>query len=184
MDSWKKHFSLILMAILILLYLLLPVRAAGDADYMAAVMGSRFAGIMPIHPLILCHTILPVVLVPLSAFAWRKFAEQVFSHKDAADWFLPVFLTGWIAAAFLNEEHALFPIWQGKYIGLLIILPAFLCLILQKRNGGFKEKGFAFLWKAIALLALLFCSRSAACAAVLIWIGIDLIRLLEGTAHE
>lgn len=142
------------------------------------------SGITGLHPLILCHMVLPIVFVPFSVLAWQELAEELFPRKEIVSWFVPLFLTACIVAACFGKGNGLFPVWQGEYTAGLVTLPVFLRLILRPRNKEAYSFPENLCMKTAALLAVLLCSWKAAAAAVFIWILIALVRLLEGKRHE
>ena len=142
------------------------------------------SGITRLHPLILCHLILPVVFVPFSVLAWQELADELIPRKETAVWFASLFLTAWIVAACLEKGNGLFPVWQGDCAVVLIVMPVFLRLLLKRRDKERDNRLTDFCMTAAAFLAVLLCSWKAAAAAAIIWIGIVLIRLLEGKQYE
>ena len=142
------------------------------------------SSVVRLHPLILCHLVLPVVLVPFSVIAWRELAREVFSEKEGADWVPVILLVLWILTACIGKKNGLFPIWQGEYAAGLIVFPVFLRQLLKQGGGVCFGKVRCFFLKAIVLLAMLLCSWKAAAAGIAVWIGIFLIRLLEGKQYE
>lgn len=145
-------------------------------------------GITRLHPLVLCHLILPVFFVPLSVTAWRELAAELFPQKEKAAWAGPILLAVWIAAACMGKGNSLFPLWQGEHVAALIVFPVFLRLILSKDGGIYRaayRRGLTMICvKLVVLLALLLCSWKAAAAGIIVWIGVFLIRLLEGKQDE
>ena len=217
-DRWQAFLVMILTALVVVIYILLPFRAEGDAGYMASVTDmwqtGRFFRIDPLsgqemlyiskktiaaafpaweawlssvvrlHPLILCHLVLPVVFVPFSVIAWRELAREVFSKKEGANWVPVILLVLWILAVCIGKKNGLFPIWQGEYAAGLIVFPVFIRQLLKQSGGVCFGKLRYFFLKAIVLLAMLLCSWKAATAGIAVWIGVFLIRLLEGKQYE
>ncbi|MCF0144998.1 MAG: hypothetical protein HUJ73_00275, partial [Eubacterium sp.] len=156
-------------------------RAAFSPLVIWEAMHSMLSGI---HPAAFCRTILPVLLLPLSAASWlllgnTVFSEEKFLHlkndkkmtygttepvskKTFGLLFVILFFAALLAIRLLVGKSSLLPhIWQGEPVLVLVILPFFLTGVLRR-------------WKPLLLvltiLAGLLCSLNALFLLPVVWL--------------
>lgn len=126
-----------------------------------------------IHATILSHTIMPVVLIPLTYLVYFEIGRALFrktgsKHETFCSENLPVFmiLMGIFqifgnASIYTNETFFLTRTWQGKSVAGSLVIPAFLWLFLliydgtggRGRRAGGNIAGFWFLLVCVNMTA-------------------------------
>ena len=96
-----------------------------------------------IHATIVAHSIVPLVLIPLSYLIYYEIAKLLFSDKKALLPLFLIFMAVWQmfgnVSIYTTETFFLTRTWQGKSFAGNFVIPAviwlFLCLFPDKREG-------------------------------------------------
>ncbi len=117
-----------------------------------------FVGTMcGVHATIMAHSVVPLVLIPLSYLIYAEIAKIVFADRKALRPLFLVFMALWQmfgnVSIYTTETFFLTRTWQGKSFAGNFVLPAvlwlFLCLFYREK----KEKPFV-LWFLLGALNL------------------------------
>ncbi len=143
-----------------------------DTGYASYGMNSRYAfsalmvfwaylsRITGIHPLIITHTIIPVVFISISYILWWEVGKCLLKENEKR-WvfFLLVNVINVFGntSVYTQSSFMLFRIWQGKALLPNIILPSFLYFFLKLYGNIFLKKQ----WFAIFVTVLAACCCSS-----------------------
>ncbi len=128
-----------------------------------------------VHTTIIAHSVMPLLLIPLTYLLYFKIGQKLFAHKKDM---LPVFLI--LLAVFqmfgnvsiyTAETFLLTRTWQGKSIAANLILPAvvwiFLCLFDEEKQKTISAGGYWVLLSCIHLAAGMSSSLAVLLSALL-----------------
>lgn len=132
---------------------------------------SRITGI---HPLIITHTIIPVVFISISYILWWEVGKCLLKENEKR-WvfFLLVNVINIFGntSVFTQSSFLLFRIWQGKALLPNIILPAFLLFFMKLyKNGSIRIQ-----WLTVFITAL------AACCCSSIAVPLGIVTIVAGS---
>lgn len=122
-------------------------------DYLLSplpVLWGILARLLIIHPAYLTHTVLPILLIPMSYAVYWLLGEEIFTSDKRKQW---LFL-GFVALINLfggfsvrsTSSFLLFRIWQGKAILCNVMIPLYFYFFLRKEKGDTSREWYMGLW--------------------------------------
>ncbi len=143
-----------------------------DTGYSSYTLNSRYAfsalmiffaylsKITRIHPLIIAHTIIPVLFISISYILWWEIGKFLFKEKEKR-WMLFLLINVinvfGNTSVFTQSSFLLFRIWQGKALLPNVILPAFLLSFMKL----YKKSAVKMQWLMLFIIALAACCCSS-----------------------
>lgn len=114
-----------------------------------------------VHPAIVAHTILPIILIPLSYAIFALLGKKLFPDQPSAVMcfllFLCVLNVFGNVSIYTNSSFLLFRIWQGKAVLANVILPAIMYFSFRAMTG---DKHFCE-WMMLFVAAMAACLTSS-----------------------
>lgn len=158
------------------LYNGLPLRYAFSALMIFWAYLSKVTGM---HPLIITHTIIPIIFIILSYLLWWEIGNHLFNSMEKK-WiyflFLNVMNIYGNTSVYTQSSFLLFRIWQGKAMLPNIILPAILIAFFNIYDTPRKKNKWILVF--IIILAACCCSSMAVPMGIIVVITLSLLLAL------
>lgn len=140
-------------------YQTIPLRYAFSSITIFWAYLSKLTGI---HPLIIAHSIIPVIFILISYLLWWEVGMHLFDSSDKK-WLFFLFINllniFGNTSVYTQSSFLLFRIWQGKAMLPNIILPAFLATFLSIYEAPNKKTNWLIIF--IIIVAGCCCSSMA-----------------------
>lgn len=138
-----------------------PVDLLYNARYVCSplpILWAAVSSLTNVHPAILMHTFLPVLLIPFAYMVYLLVGKKLFPEKPVSQWlflfFLCVIHIFGNFSIYTSSTFLLVRIWQGKAILASVILPMLLYFIIRTMKDYDSKADWIMLFLAMTAASL------------------------------
>ena len=122
------------------------------------VFWAMIAKICHIHPTILMHTIVPVILVIMAYMVYYMLGKQIFKEDEIKVQYFLLFMCLLNLFGFSSTRTVaamlLLRVWQGKAMMAAVLIPALIYYMNQFKEKGMKKKDTVQIWLTLVAMDL------------------------------
>lgn len=140
---------------------------------------SYLSKITGIHPLVITHSIIPIIFISMSYMLWWELGKYLFESQEKRHiffLFLNIINIYGNTSVYTQSSFLLFRIWQGKALLPNIIFPAILVLFLNIYDNSEERKKWILVF--ITIIAACCCSSMAVPMGIIVVLVLSFILAL------